>query len=496
MNATSPTLPKRLHVIGICGVATSALAIAFQKKGVIVSGSDKGFYPPVSTELEKHDIDFYAGWHPEKMFGGDFEGGIVMIGAAAGSRNPETEYARQNNIPTYSYPEIIGRFMAKEKSIVCAGTWGKTSSSALFSFILEQAGLDPAYMFGGISLSHDSSAKLTDSNISVFEGDEYKSSPTDSRAKFFHYKATHLLLTAVSWDHADLYPTEKDYLRAFEQLIKSMPDNGLIVACRDRENIEEMLQSFKGKSLVFYGREMPKAETLPNFYGYKNVRQSKDGLKLTIIHDGQEFEITSPLLGLYQAENITGCFALACSLGISTDKTIQAISLFQGLKRRMEKRLEGNITIIDDIAHSPEKASSVLGTLRSIYTGKIITVFEPNIGGRSRESVVKYDEAFVDSDIVIIPRLTKLKVISKKIDSETVFGANAKEDEQPMEGDELAKVIGKTHPQVNYIDDDKALIDFLVSNAKKDDVIAFLGSHGFRGMIEETVTSLRRLFQS
>jgi UDP-N-acetylmuramate: L-alanyl-gamma-D-glutamyl-meso-diaminopimelate ligase len=483
----SSALPKRLHVIGICGVATSALAIAFHKRGVIVTGSDKGFFPPVSTELEKQGINFYAGWHPEKMFGGttdnsdlDFSDSIIIVGTASGTGNPEIVYAKEKGIPSFSYPEVIGKYFAKERSIVCSGTWGKTSSSALLSFILNQAGLDPSYMFGGISLSHESSAKITDSKWSVFEGDEYKSSPTDNRAKFFHYKATDLLLTAVSWDHADLYPTEQEYFNAFKKLVESLPKDGTIMACTDREDVINIIKNFKGE-IIPYGRELPIAKTRPEYFAYKNVSQTKDGLDLTISHDGKDYKIHSPMLGLYQAENITGCFAMAFSIGVPADKIIDALSKFKGLKRRMEKRYEGDITVIDDIAHSPEKSSSVLSTLRSVYAGKIITIFEPNSGGRSRESNAKYDNAFSNSDIVIIPRLTKLKVADS---------ANEQSNDRPMEGAELAEVIAKTHPNVKYIESDENLVTFLKKESTAGDVIAFLGSHGFRGMIEEVVSSL------
>lgn len=469
------TLPKRVHVIGICGVATSALAIAFHKRGVKVTGSDKGFFPPVSTELEKHQVPFYAGWHPEKMI----EHGVpdvIIVGTASGSQNPETAYAKEHNIPMYSFAEAIGEFFAKENSIVCVGTWGKTSSSALLSFILDHAGWDPTYMFGGVSLSHESSAQLTESKWSVFEGDEYKSSPTDPTAKFFYYKPTHLLLTAVSWDHADLYPTEKEYFAAFEKLLGNIPAGGFITACADHRGVRKILDIFKGKK-VTYGREGGDGE-----YTYSKVAQSTSGIDLAITIHHDTYQIHSPMLGAYQAENITGCFAMAHSLGIEPDKIIEAISLFKGLKRRLEKRLDAQvylapnagITVLDDIAHSPEKASSVLATLRAIYSGKIITVFEPNIGGRSRESAAKYDDAFKNCDIVVIPRLTKLKVAE-----------DAKE--QPMDGEELAKTIMKTHPNVVYIDADDRLVTFLREQTKKDDVIAFLGSHGFRGMIEETI---------
>lgn len=468
-------LPRKLHVIGICGVATSALAIAFHRQGVSVSGSDKGFYPPVSTELEKQGVKFYAGWHPENMFEGEFskEDSIVIVGTASGSTNPELAFAKENDLQIYSFPEAIGKFFTNKRNIVCAGTWGKTSSSALLSFIFEKANLNPSYMFGGVSLSHDSSAKISDSDFSIFEGDEYKSSPTDLRAKFFHYQATDLLLTAVSWDHADLYPTEQKYFEAFTQLIQSLPNDGIIATCNDRNENSQIIKDYKGK-IVYYGRELPIKDTNPDYFYYKNVTQTKDGLDFTIIHNKKEYKIHSPMIGLYQAENLTGCFAMAFSYNIAPDTIISAISHFRGLKRRMEKRLDGAISIIDDIAHSPEKARSVCATLRSIYHGRVITVFEPNTGGRSRESQEKYDNAFEYSDTVIIPRLTKLKI-------------NENAELQPMEGLELSQIIGKTHKQTIYLDNDEQVVEYLTKNSQAGDVIAFLGSHGFRGIIEEAV---------
>jgi UDP-N-acetylmuramate: L-alanyl-gamma-D-glutamyl-meso-diaminopimelate ligase len=486
-------LPKHVHVIGICGVATSALAIAFHDKGVKVTGSDKGFFPPVSTELEKHGIPFYAGWHPEKMTdgpGGVGKPDIIIVGTASGTQNPETAYAKENDIAIYSYPEIIGKYFAKKRSVVCAGTWGKTSSAALLSFIFSEAGLDPSYMFGGVSLSHQSSAKLGGTDWSIFEGDEYKSSPTDRRAKFFHYKATDVLLSAVSWDHADLYPTEAAYFEAFEKLMKMIPENGVVVSCKDNAGVNKIVSDFNGK-IVRYGRAAPSTRLEANLradaisgpsYEYGNVVQTKEGLNFSISYNGKSWHVHAPILGLYQAENITGCFAMAHELGVKPEKIVAAISKFKGLKRRMEKRMDGatskkGVTVVDDIAHSPEKALSVLNTLRSIYDGKVVAVFEPNIGGRERGAAAKYDNAFNDADTVIIPRLTKLKIAGDGSD-------------RPMEGDELASMIGKTHPDARDAEDDAALVELLVSMTKKGDVIAFLGSHGFRGMIESAIEQL------
>ena len=473
-------LPKRIHIIGICGVATSALGIAFKNAGVKVTGSDKGFFPPVSTELEKAGIPFYAGWHPEKIT----EGGtpdFVIAGTASGTQNPETAYAKEHGIPIKSDAEVRGGFFAEKNSIVCAGTWGKTSSTAILSHILMNAGFDPSFVIGGLSLSSDA-ARLGNSDWSIIEGDEYKSSPWDDRPKFEYLHASHLLLTAVSWDHADLYPTEAAYFDAFKKLVASIPSSGLIIANKDQTGVTQTLagsndKEMAGKKVVWYGKDAAN-------YSYGNISQSKDGLTFEIVHQGKSFEIKSPMLGSFQAENITGCFATAHQIGIPTEKIISAIASFKGLKRRLEKRSVGTdsnsgVTIFDDIAHSPEKASAVLKELRQIYSGKIIAVFEPNIGGREREAVAKYSNAFKDADTVLIPRLTKLKVAEN-------------DSNQPMEGLELASVISKTHNDCHYIEDDTKLVESLASQSKKGDIIVFLGSHGFRGMIEETTTSLRR----
>jgi UDP-N-acetylmuramate: L-alanyl-gamma-D-glutamyl-meso-diaminopimelate ligase len=507
----NPPAQKRIHIVGICGVATSALAIAFHKKGWTVTGSDKGFYPPVSTALEQAGIPFYAGWHPEKMAtmstsnksGDDAKPTLpdfVIIGTASGTQNPETVFAQEHNIPIKSDAEVRGEYFAKKHSIVCAGTWGKTSSTALLAHILIEADMDPSYVIGGLPTSSSAdldqpfpAARLGDSDWSVIEGDEYKSSPTDNRPKFAYLHATHLLLTAVSWDHADLYPTEASYFKVFEKLIAEIPTGGLIVACNDHAKVMEMMKKSRANAKlapwISYGKKNAD-------YVYENISQSADGLRFTITHkdkkkDGQEnsYTITSPMIGVYQAENITGCFALACEIGIPPEKVAQAISSFQGLKRRLEKRLDGempgshSITIFDDIAHSPEKAASVLANVRSIYRGKIIAVFEPNIGGRQKEAVAKYDSAFKDADLVIIPRLTKLK-INQNAD------ANAAAEKQPLEGDELAAYISKTHPHVTYLEDDKTLVKKITETAQAGDTIVFLGSHSFRGMIEETIQKL------
>lgn len=462
---------KHIHFIGICGVAMSALAIAFSKKGYTVTGSDAGFYPPVSTNLLAHKIPFYPGWHVDKMTKNGVPD-LVVVGNVAGSTNPEWLYIQENNIPYMSYPEAIAEYFLGKNSIVCAGTYGKTTSSTLLAWILRNAKLDPSYMFGGVAVNEFDSASISDAReYSVLEGDEYKTSGWDNRPKFALYAPTHLLLTSVSWDHADVYPTEQSYFDAFKTLVEAIPKTGLLVACTEGKNMNVVLPSCKSK-IIFYG----KAKTAN--YHYRDVQQTEKGLYFDILHKKETYHVKTPILGDYNVENMVGCFAMAREIGIAAKIILESFASFRGLKRRLEKRLTTPITVIDDIAHSPAKASSLLETLRKTYKGKIIAVFEPNTGNRQKEAIPQYDQAFKHADMVVIPRLTKLKI-------------DANNPDKPLDGQDLAEVIKKTHPYVEYIEHDNHLVEYLRKNTTKNDVIGFLGSHGFRGMIEEIIQILK-----
>lgn len=437
----------------------SALAILWQKKGWKVTGSDVGFYPPVSTHLHDHKIAYYPGWHPEKMGAPD----LVVVGNVAGSENPELKFVLENNIPHLSYPELIAQNLLKENSIVCAGTYGKTTTTAMLAFVLKEANLDPAYMFGGISNSLNLSADDLGGEYSVIEGDEYKTSRDDLRAKFFSYKPTHLLLTGVKWDHADVYPTEESYLDAFKKLIALIPENGLIVACNDDENIKKLIVDAKAP-VITYGKEKSN-------YIYEDIKQTTKGIEFSIENVGEAYSLTSPMLGDFTAKNICGVFIMAKELGVEPNKIISAIAKFKGLKRRLEKRgvTTSGADVYDDIAHSPAKAQAILSNLKNIYSGKVFAIFEPNTGNRQSEAFPEYDNHFNSADEVIIPRLTTVKTPGS------------------ADGKTLAELISKTHANVKYFEDDQDLIKYLQTNTKSGDAVVFMGSHGFRGMIDNVV---------
>jgi UDP-N-acetylmuramate: L-alanyl-gamma-D-glutamyl-meso-diaminopimelate ligase len=449
-----------IHFIGICGVGMSALAIALHKNGHTVTGSDVGFYPPVSTHLKDAGVNYYPGWHPEKMGTPD----LVVVGNVAGSSNPEWMYVQEKNLPYVSYPELIAKYLIAPNSIVCAGTFGKTSTTTIMSWILEKSDMNPNYMFGGLcSDSSFPSAQINnDAKWSVVEGDEYKTSRWDNGPKFNHYKPTHLLLTATVWDHMDVYPTEQSYIEVFQTLVASIPASGLIVAST---RVPAEILSRAQCRVVRYGESDAD-------YTYTNINGTKDGIAFTLHTPDTALELKSTLIGTYMADNIAACATLALEIGVSKETIQTNIASFPGIARRLQKRYDGDVTVFDDIAHSPTKAASSLKTLRELYSGKIIAVYEPNTGNRKEEAVPQYADAFAHADTVIIPKLTAVKIAADDMSP-------------PFDGLRLTEVVGQTHSDVRYIDDDAQVIETLLSETKAGDCVVFLGSHGFRGMIEK-----------
>ncbi len=466
----------RIHFIGICGVAMSALAIAFERAGHTVSGSDAGFYPPVSDHLRNTDIRFYPGWHPNKMCEGG-EPDVVIVGNVASSTNPEWLYVQEHKLSFLSYPEAIEKFFLREKRIVAAGTYGKTTTSTLLSWIFRECGEDPAYMFGGLTVKPMDAASLGattepteddyPAGVTILEGDEYKSSRWDNGPKFAHYHPTHLLLTAVEWDHMDVYPTAASYMAAFQGLVDGVTnrDGSLIVSERVRDVLTIPTNA------LWYGKSADAT------YRYSNIKTDNTGTHCTVTANEIAYKLHTTMLGEPAADNAVACFAIAVEAGLDPETVIAAIGSFQGIKRRLEKRLSGPVTVYDDIAHSPAKALSTLTTLRNLCTGKLIAVYEPNTGNRKPSSAPSYDHAFAPADTVIIPRLSKVKRAPNDPDV-------------PMNGQQLTAVIAKTHDGAVHIDDDDTLVSMLTSDRQDGDIIVFLGSHGFRGMIEGVIEQL------
>jgi len=420
---------KHVHIIGIAGVTMAPLAVLYKNLGWKVTGSDKAFFPPMSTHLEENDIVIMPGFKAEHL---DPKPDLVIVMAFITKKNPELYYAIENNIPYKTYSEVLPELIEKENSIVVAGSRGKTTIAALVSWLLEEAGHNPSFMIGGIAKNFTSGMRKTDSIWSVMEGDEYPTSSWNKRSKFLDYNPRYLILTGVTWDHVDIFTTKEEYNDTYIALVKKMPKDGVIIANSEDENLKEILKHASAK-VCWYVPEEPK------FY--------------------------VPVL-----------LALAKEINIEESAVNRALETFKGIKRRQEVRYSGSdVVVIDDNAHSPEKVEGVLKIIRSEYpNASVITIYEPGSRNEIALNQEAYSECFKKSDYIFLPRISTMK------------------RENANFGEELTNRYSKNYTHMRYIPNDADLIKEVQKTASgKKAVILFMSQKGFRGMIDEFISLLQ-----
>ncbi|MBN2015879.1 hypothetical protein JW766_03520 [Candidatus Dojkabacteria bacterium] len=488
---------KWVHFIGICGVTMAPLANMFKKKGWSVSGSDKGIFPPMSDYLKARKIDIQLGFKEEHLTKGyysdkrkkqkastrcGFASGenrkypdIVVVGNYIGLNNPEFRFAKKNDLQIRSFPEVLEEHLVKSNSIVTAGTYGKTTTTALLALILEKAEMNPSYMIGGIAENFKDGIKNTRSEWSIIEGDEYITARFDQVSKFFHYKPEFLLFTACAWDHTDFYKTREDYVENFRNLLRSLPHDGLVVANRRGENVLEVLEEARCKVVTYELNKIDEHVAKADWFNLSHKENREIGEIIVFNrHTKEEFSVKTKLIGDHNRENIVGCAALARELSIDTEPIQEAVSAFKGIKRRLEVRYsEGNLRIIDDFASSPSKAKGSLQALRGEFSDWHITIiFEPNVGNRTFESMEMFERAFDEADEVIIPHLKPVKT---------------EKGDKRLSGEELVENLKRFGYQVKYMDNDIELVKYVSGKDVGKHIICFMGSYGWRRMIEEVI---------
>lgn len=360
----------KVFLSGIAGTGMSSLAGLFKEKGFDVSGSDVNFYPPVDKILEKMNVTLFnpysAGNIPRDI---DF----CIIGNIISRGNPEAEHILNNQITYYSMAEALYRFFIKgKKSIVAAGTHGKTTITSFISYLLNYARLSPGFFIGGKPLDFESNYAVGSGEHFVIEGDEYETSFFDRSSKFLKYHPFYLILSALEYDHLDFFPNESLYLKAFQNLVNQVPSNGLIILNNDYSmNSRAVEKAFT--PVVSYG-----TQNNPD-YLIKNLRFEDGNYKFTLKHKSKEAHFSTPLSGRYNAWNLASGIILGFHLGIPESVIREAVQTFQGVERRMNLINQiGNTIFLEDFAHHPTSIKQVLQSLRETYPQKeLIVLFEP-----------------------------------------------------------------------------------------------------------------------
>lgn len=464
------------HLIGICGTAMASLAGMLQARGHRVTGSDQNVYPPMSTQLEELGIEILTGYRAENA---DIGADCTVVGNAISRGNEELEEVLNRKLLYRSQAEIVKEeFIRGRRSLVVAGTHGKTTTTSIATWIAECGGLDPSFLVGGIVQNFGASFRVTDGNHFVIEGDEYDTAYFDKKPKFMHYLPEIAIVNNIEFDHADIYRDLWEIKYQFSRLMNLVPSNGRLIVGIDSPVAREVLDEMSGKlhtNIETFGTS-DDAKWQARYIDF-----SGDVTRFTVFKDGNSWsEFETNLIGEFNVRNCLAVIIAADAWGISKEKMQEAFRTFKSVKRRVEIRgVERGVTVIDDFAHHPTAVEETLKALRMKYEGKrLIAVFEPR-SWSSRLAVFQepYRKAFNYADYVVIAGVyntSKASELGKVLDV-----AELVED---------IKLQGK--PAMAFPDAD-AIIEHLAPELKDGDVVAIMSNGGFGAIHEKILNVLK-----
>ena len=463
------TKPKA-HFIGVCGAGMSAVAHLVQKAGYDVSGSDEGFYPPVSDYVAKIGIVTSEGYRPENIPNSVSR---IIIGKNA-KLVPETNAEVSAAFAHFkgeirSFPEVVSEMAANTYNIVVAGSYGKSTVTSLIAFVLKHAGLDPSYLIGALPHGFEHTSDLGSGNYFVMEGDEYPAANWDNRSKFEHYRPNTVVLTAACHDHVNVFPTLADYHAPFQRLMGLIENDGLLVACIAEANARSFYENFNGRKRS-YGIGVSNADWKANDL------QPGSMTSFSLVQNSKPVgTIQTTLLGRHNVENILAAAAVLLGDNIVTFPQFQsAILAFEGLTRRLDRKVPKSATIhvYEGFGSSHEKARSAIEAMRLHFPdSRLIVLFEPHtFTWRNRNALPQYQTAFTGTDIVFAHR-------------PPVQGAGT-HDQASL--DEILVETRAHHADVRAFESVAEVVDAAV----RDDVVLILSSGNFDGLMQPVIQGL------
>ena len=470
---------KKVHIIGVCGTLMGAFASFLKRSGIEVTGSDQNVYPPMSDVLREAGVELITGYSAANLSRGS-RPDLVVIGNVIRSDNPEAVEAIQGGFAYASLPQAMEELLLPDtRNLVVAGTHGKTTTASMLAFVLSHCGQDPNYFIGGVlkDLPHSFHvSSIKDGRCFVLEGDEYDTAFWDKVPKFNHYLPDDVILTSIEFDHADIYPNLEAVKRAFDGLRQRMRAGGRLIACFDYASVKEFAERAKTQVLSYASSATSGARYYP-----VNIRNI-GGLTHFDLVDGREGKTLAKLkLQLPGNHNVLNAIAvwLECrELGLDPARVADALSLFQGVKRRQEERGEvRGVLVIDDFAHHPTAVRETLRALRLKYSQRrIIAVFEPRSATSRRKVFQKeYGEAFLEADEVFI---------SSPYDQSRIAV-----DDQFSSEELVADLIREGRPAYLFAAVEEGVAQ-ISSNSRSGDLVAVLSNGGFGGLIPKLLEKL------
>ncbi|MFT5135082.1 MAG: UDP-N-acetylmuramate: L-alanyl-gamma-D-glutamyl-meso-diaminopimelate ligase [Arenicella sp.] len=361
----------KIHIIGICGTFMGGVARLARDSGIEVSGSDANTYPPMSTQLESLGITLYDGYRAENV---SLEVDIVVVGNSISRGNPELEYVLERGLAYTSGAQWLAENVLQGRWVLAvAGTHGKTTTSSMLAWILEDNQLAPGYLIGGVPENFGESARLGNvkhSPFFVIEADEYDTAFCDKRSKFVHYRPRTLVLNNLEFDHADIFADLAAIQTQFNHLLRTVPSSGLVIHNQQSLAIDEVLSTTNWSETASFGK--PDSD-------WQVVKTKSDASQFTIIRNGQSYPLVWNLIGDHNMYNAVAAVAAAHHVGITIPYAVESLASFKSVKRRMELIYEDDqVRVFDDFAHHPTAITEALNGLRnSVGEETIIAVLEP-----------------------------------------------------------------------------------------------------------------------
>ncbi|PIQ62544.1 MAG: UDP-N-acetylmuramate:L-alanyl-gamma-D-glutamyl-meso-diaminopimelate ligase [Bacteroidetes bacterium CG12_big_fil_rev_8_21_14_0_65_60_17] len=393
-----PPDPDSVYLIGICGTGMGSLAGLFQQAGKHVSGSDAAVYPPMSTRLAAQHIEVYEGFNAERLPG---MADLYVVGNACTPTHVEASWAREHRVPQVSLPEALSRYFIRDRrSLVVAGTHGKTTTTSLLTHVLQSAGLDPGFMVGGVMNNGNASFSAGTGRHFIVEGDEYDSAYFDKRPKFMHYRPVSAIVTSLEFDHADIYETMDDYREAFRALVGLVPGKGLLMLNADDEEVRALANGVRAR-IRFYGLENEHADITA-----RDIRPGNGGIRFTPVVNGKGLgPMFLNMSGRHNLMNALSVLGVCLDEGVSARQIGRAFASFEGIRRRQQIRgEERGVIVVDDFAHHPTAVRATLEATRERWPDRrLVAVFEPR-SNSSRRKVFEtgYAEAFRWADALFL----------------------------------------------------------------------------------------------
>jgi len=449
----------------------ASLAGILKQEGYLVTGSDQNVYPPMSQFLKDLSIPVLEGYKGENLQPAP---DLVIVGNVITKLNPEAVELSRLGIPYLSLPQALQAFAMKgKKSIVICGTHGKTTTTALIAWVLENSGLDPSFMVGGIPKNFGKSFKLGKGPYFVIEGDEYDTAFFDKGPKFLHYSPWLTVLTSIEFDHADIYRDLGHVRESFQKLIRLIPPEGLLIANHDDPVVVDEVKR-AGCPVVTYALESGGDWTASDITVREDFTVLRAGNR-----DGGTVEIKTPLYGRHNVSNLLSTLPLSAFLGIETENLLRGLETFQGVKRRQEVKGETKgVLVLDDFAHHPTAVRETLQAVKDKYRHRrLVAAFEPR-SNSSRRNVFQeqYASSFDRADLILIPE----PPMKEKIPVEQRFSSEA-----------LVEDLNRKGLSAFYFPDTALLLEELLEQSCAGDVVLFMSNGSFDNLPERLLKKLK-----